>query len=425
MIAFPTTPNLYEIFHAGGRSWQWDGSVWKALETPKQLADIAQSGATPSQIPMWNGTEWTPQSLGYMLGTLSGAVGMGGDELNLAALNAGKVRAGDLVLQGSGLGWGDRVIFNTEEGVLHDHFGAEVARWTRNFAAETPRMVVTGLATENLASSTSGYIIVQTGDNLAAKYTAAKALTPNGAAKSATNRASLIIFPGTYSLSAELAIDAEFVDVIGLGAQTQNPAVFVGGSGINPLNGYTLLYSLNVSANDVRVSGISVSVGPYSSYMPFKISGGKPLQVFENCVGGDSSFFGPGLTVSGTFIGCVGGNFSFGSTASGTFINCKGGTNFGFGGSGGGIASGVFIDCSANWYAFGGSGSTASGTFTRCTGGNASFAGFGGATASGVFTNCRLTTGTFKSLTAPASGKALMINCIDGNGDIIEGQAPL
>jgi hypothetical protein len=79
--------------------------------------------------------------------------------------------------------------------------------------------------------------------------------------------------------------------------------------------------TLNVSANDVRVSGLSVGA------QSFKITGDKPLQVFENCVGGASSFGGGALisTASGTFTDCSGGVDSFGGVgvASGIFANCR------------------------------------------------------------------------------------------------------
>jgi hypothetical protein len=339
----------------------------------------------------------------------------------------------------------------------------------------TTASVNTALAAK-LNLSESSYIIAKPGDDLAEKYTAAKALTPNGAAKSDTNRASLIIFPGRYTLSAELAIDTEFVDLIGLGAQRQKPAVFVSGN------------TLNVSANNVFVGGISVIS------QQFKISGNKPLQSFENCVGGNGSFGGWGFA-SGRFVGCIAGHSSFGAwggvqvnSASGTFIDCVGG-DWAFGGYG--KATGSFTNCLGGFASFGGDfGCTASGTFSNCVGGQASFGGFGlipntavfmncnggrnsfgsygvvdgtffncvagdvsfggsegdytgniaggvfvectagvksfGAygTVRGSFTNCK-TTGTFNSLTAPTSGRALMLNCVDGNGNIINGQAPL
>jgi hypothetical protein len=158
-----------------------------------------------------------------------------------------------------------------------------------------------------LQSSGDNYVLVQPGDDLAAKYAEAKAKGP-----SASNRITVFIIPGTYSLSSELAIDTEHVDLVGLGAQFQSPAVIVSNN------------TLNVTANNVRVSGISVGT------QVFKIADNKPLQVFENCVGGDSSFASD--SCAGKFYGCVCGEDSFGNIASGTFISCIAAQG-GFGGS--------------------------------------------------------------------------------------------
>ena len=350
-------------------------------------------------------------------------------------------------------------------------------------------------------SETTSSVVVQPGDDILAKYLAAKALRPNGSAKSSTNRASLIIFPGTYTLSAELAIDEQFIDVIGLGAQTQKPVVLISGN------------TLSVTADDVRISGISVGT------QRFYIAGNKPLQVFENCVGGESSFnvgreehisgtfisciagdgsFNAGVYggVNGVFTGCIAGNYSFAGLsyglANGTFTNCTGG-NYCFGGSFAtgtftdcvagntsfgawadyGAASGIFTNCTAGNYSFAGQyGGGASGTFMNCTAGGASFAGyfgvasgkflncvagagsFGGlyslasgtfmnctagavsfgldnSSANGVFFNCRVTGGEFPTPSVrvvppsffPRPSPAIMVNCMDGNGNIIEGEA--
>jgi hypothetical protein len=163
-----------------------------------------------------------------------------------------------------------------------------------------------------LQASGDGYVLAQQGDNIAEKYSEAKAKSP-----SATNRITLFIVPGTYPLSSELEIDAEYVDLVGLGAQFQSPAVIVSNN------------TLNVTANDVRVSGISVGT------QVFKIGDNKPLQVFENCVGGDNSFGG-----LGSYYGCVGGVGSFnsiGSSSYGSYVNCIGGQDsFGAAGDFGG-----------------------------------------------------------------------------------------
>jgi hypothetical protein len=158
-----------------------------------------------------------------------------------------------------------------------------------------------------LQSSGDGYVLAQHGDNLATKYAEAKTKSP-----SATNRITLFIVPGTYLLSSELEIDAEFVDLVGLGAQFQSPAVIVSNN------------TLNVTANDVRINGISVGT------QQFKISDERNLQVFENCTGGNSSFSVNG-SCFGKFYGCVGGINSFGDNASGIFVSCISGQG-GFGG---------------------------------------------------------------------------------------------
>jgi hypothetical protein len=232
----------------------------------------------------------------------------------------------------------------------------------------------------------SACVIAQVGDDLNAKYTAAKTLTPNGAELSATNRASLIIFPGKYTLSPKLAINTEFIDLIGLGAQAQKPVVFIGEDNGN---------AINVSANDVRISGISVG------YNSFEITGDKPLQVFENCAGGDYSFnlgFAYNAQLTGTFINCIGGNYSFNSGLNGDVI-------------------GTFTNCTAGDYSFGVYGGTTSGTFNNCISGTGSFGGVGLLT--GRLFYCRITSGTFQTPT----GAGVIRLCIDGNNDLINAQA--
>ena len=270
---------------------------------------------------------------------------------------------------------------------------------------------------------------VTNGQNLVDAYNYAKTLTPNGAALSATNRVSVIIQPGNYTLAAELAVNTQFVDLIGLGAikleRGAVPAVIIGGN------------TLNVTANDVRVQGISVGT------QAFSIGNNLSLQVIEDCVGGDTSFnantlagtfinckggsssfassIGGAQTASGTFINCEGGSSSFGagfsgSVCSGTFVNCTVGNNQGFSTSG--TASGTFTDCEGGSNAFGGTpfpASTASGTFTNCIGGSNAFGGGSSGTATGKFYRCRLTSGTFKTVT----GAGLMRNCIDGNNNTV------
>jgi len=248
-------------------------------------------------------------------------------------------------------------------------------------------------------TDSSAVILAQAGDNLLTKYTAAKALTPNGSAKSATNRATLLIMPGTYALSGTLSLNADFVDVIGLGAQTQKPAVL--------LTGYSISCT-NTTNKDYRVSGISV--GTTFGFTGHSVAA-DDKRVIENCAGISYSF-GSGVAASGTFKNCTGGSYSFGSggTASGTFENCTGGS-YSFGGNG--TADGTFINCTGGNNSFcGGGGGTASGTFENCTGGISSFGGGGGAiTANARILRCRLTSGAFNE--SPAAGAIIRLS-LDG-----------
>lgn len=324
-------------------------------------------------------------------------------------------------------------------------------------------------STQNTAAlplNHNNYVICKNGDSLAAKYAAATLLTPGGNPLSATNRATLVIMPGNYSLSEELVIDTDYVDILGLGSiKLERGCVTAVTLSIN---------TINITANDTRVKGISVEG------QNFKIGNNLPNQIIEDCIGtGYGSFGDFGSTSSGTFINCVGGNASFNhfgtssglfincscgwasfgasGYASGSFINCTGGYNsfggygiangsfkncictssYGFGGYG--TANGYFVGCSSGPYGFGGIGS-ASGSFIDCVGGQASFGGAfapSGNEATGFFKNCSasassygtngVTSGVFlgcsisgTTVTFPTlSGSGKYRLCIDGYYDVI------
>ncbi len=293
------------------------------------------------------------------------------------------------------------------------------------------------------------------GANLLAAYTQAKALTPHGAALSATNRAVVIVPPGNYDLgTSQLTLDTEFVDLVGL--TTARDTQYIVGTSDGPWTGV-----LGQTADDVRIENLLVectldSGGFYfglsqeAAYYPdtnkpntrvtnceFKANGVDAVSMriyveysgtFTNCTAGPYSFgfrevtsgtftdcvagdysFGGQTTASGTFTRCTGGDFLFGTTeASGTFIDCVAGErSYAYQGD----ASGTFIDCVGEQRAFGGFYGTASGTFIRCRGGGSSFGEQG--TASGTFIDCiggvnsfgyrGIVSGTFTRCTAEAS----------------------
>ena len=261
----------------------------------------------------------------------------------------------------------------------------------------------------------TAHVVVQVTDNAAtnavnlrAAYTAAKALTPNGAALAADNRAVVLVPPGAYDLGAStFTLDAEFVDLVGLSTAREDQRIYRNGRVLtqtaadvrieNLLLNYTgtsssvCAYYPNVTWNDgedhtgsppetvIRNCEFHVNGASYKSMRTYVEYAGS----YEDCLGGGGDFFYG--TLSGTFTNCTGGESAFGCRASGTFTNCTGGDTA-FGGGGSATASGTFTNCTGEDFSFCGHGGTASGTFNNCIGGSYAF-GYGG-TASGTFNNC-------------------------------------
>jgi len=278
---------------------------------------------------------------------------------------------------------------------------------------------------------------LESGINLLDAYLLAKTLTPNGAPLAEFNRAVVVVPPGTYDIGTnQLALDTDFVDVIGLTTNRESQRII--GASNGPGTGV-----LRQTADNVRIENLAIECTRSSGGTAFDITdpaayfpepdlsqtlvrncsftsdgvnaysmrlqvsyagryedcfaglysfgggglGGFASGFFKNCTGNTLSFGGgPGGIANGEFIDCTGSFGGNGGTASGTFTNC---TGFGaaFGGDGG-IASGDFIDCTTiGSDGFGGDGGTASGDFIRCTGGNDTFGGDGG-DATGTFIDC-------------------------------------
>lgn len=304
---------------------------------------------------------------------------------------------------------------------------------------------------------------IENGKNLLLAYQEAENLNPGGSAKSDSNRVALIIPPGNYNLGSSIfSIHANYIDVIALESGEKKPSVLISGT-----------VGVTVSASNCKIIGIKsdiFQIGISSSNQYFENceggvnafggNGGTASGTFVNCVGGDYSFGGDGGIASGHFINCVGGEISFGGSgvasghfedceadyssfgglggiASGTFINCTCLSDFGFGG--GGSAGGIFKNCNSGNYSFGGQGGTAAGSFSNCKGLNSSFGGSeetGNSGANGFFENCfgliycfigsgqfvNCRASSFFPLLTPIEGKALYVNCIDQNGNIINGE---
>lgn len=302
----------------------------------------------------------------------------------------------------------------------------------------------------------AAYIMVEHGDtplengaNLLAAVAQAAGMEPNGAARSAENRATVIVPPGVYELGeTPLVLAAEFVDLVGLSTNPENQRISGEAAGL----GTGVLMQ---TANDVRIENLSVHcteesfLGPLGPARPaaYFPESNLPLTRIRNCVffGVPGPSFGMRMAIeySGTYIDVVSGAYAFGGynggIASGVFIRCKG-EGFAFGGASvdspsedSGIASGVFIDCEGGSLSFGANGEAsgrfvnctatgsgfgsgadgvANGEFIRCSGGGSSFGG-GGGTASGYFEGCRARSDSFGGAGGVASG--VFVDCVAGD----------
>jgi hypothetical protein len=432
-IDFPNNPTLNQEFTAAGKTWKWNGFAWDAIT----LTPVGATGATGPQGTPGGATGPTGATgVGSTGATgLTGSTGLTGATGSAGATGLAGA-TGDIGSTGATGPTPDLSAYapiNNPEFTGTASFGVvgeEVAdlfvgsNGNVGIGTETPSESLdvvgniktsgkigigsspdatvgllldsTGVkfndttiqVTAALGIATGSYVIAIPGDDLAAKYAAAALLEPNGDDKSATNRASLIIFPGSYSLQDQFDIDIEFVDVIGLGSQSQNPSVFITDQ------------TFYVVADDVRISGISVGS------QAFMVENNKPLQVFESCAGGDNSFNGNGIYnncsagddsfggdgvytdcsagdssfdgVGASYTNCTGLNYCFGEvTLEGTYKNCTAGTNsFGFSSDSPVTITGTFENCTAGNYSFGSNADVVTingATFKNCHGETACF----------------------------------------------------
>ncbi len=141
-----------------------------------------------------------------------------------------------------------------------------------------------------VVTDSDAYVVCQPGDDLLEKYEAAKALTaPGGSARSSSNRAALIIFPGRYDIGSQTwAIDTDFVDVIGLGSGKWAPSVLIESTATG----------ISFGGEDVRVVGLFA--------MQSTATAGGAKRFLVNC--GGAFFYACNYTFSGALPDVIKGN---------------------------------------------------------------------------------------------------------------------
>jgi hypothetical protein len=217
---------------------------------------------------------------------------------------------------------------------------------------------------------------------LIAAYTAAKLLTPNGAALSATNRASVILPRGKYKVSETFELDANFVDLVAEVPEQGGPRKTTdnddpGSTDGSDLTAFrpsgTLIYSddgnapftvVEQTVADVRLIGFSIAyIGTHSSldfwgYHAFNITVLNTASIYQQMTffhslayldllaTGDRHPVGATQHLAGTWDRCASNGFSWRVGENGVFTanmtDCVGGA-LSFGGD---AVGGSFGACS-------------------------------------------------------------------------------
>jgi hypothetical protein len=208
---------------------------------------------------------------------------------------------------------------------------------------------------------------VDRGTALLAAMVTARALTPGGVAKSANNRAQVLVPPGRYDLvvgttqggnaNTGLLLDTEFVDLISLTGDPDD-VIIISQIAVESRG------TVQQTANNVWIRGIKMDLNAVlagngetinSAYFP---ATNLPLTKLIDCKTRLSGSGGRGMRIGINYSGWYEnvthtGNYGFGNygAAAGTFINCThvGDNGFGYNGT----ATGTFIQCvgigSNNW----------------------------------------------------------------------------
>ena len=218
----------------------------------------------------------------------------------------------------------------------------------------------------------------ENGAALLAAITRAKALTPNGAALSNTNRGNIVMQQGIYELTSVLAYDAQFVNLIGL------PGAVLTGAEVR-------LATDNFDIHGLTIDGLSNFMAPDLD----NGTSGNNVKVSNCKLNGSFAFsdqdglYGMNIDVRDSLF--IGNNHFFNSSA--TFWNVEVIGNNAWSGD-----------------------ANPTHTCDQCKAGSGSWQpGFGD--SRGKLYHCRLTSGTFPDL-QDDSGAAIVL-CIDGDDQVV------
>jgi hypothetical protein len=267
------------------------------------------------------------------------------------------------------------------------------------------------------------------GADLVSKLNFAKFINPNSQVKSTTNRMTVLVAPGVYTLplsSNYLEMDTPYVDLISL---TGDADVF-----LTSLNSAT---AIKVTTSDIKIKGFNLTEqsnniiieGSYSNNyfeniigsdgsFSNGIFGGQVAGNFKNCVGGFTSFAdinNEEILTNSTLENCTALDFSFGhQIEESTLINCLGTfRNFGYKS----ITKSYLTDCTAQGDSFGCESGISGSTLTNCTADGFSFGRTNVPGQTNIIENSQLNNckAGVNSFAIKNSDDSSFINCVGGD----------
>jgi hypothetical protein len=197
----------------------------------------------------------------------------------------------------------------------------------------SPKLVADAIAALSPGITAANIVTAKQGDDLIAKYAAAKAL-----GTSPSNRSALLIMPGAYTITATLSLNGEYTDVIGLGASYRTPSVV-----ISNINTNTVI-DVPVTTMIRQISGLKADnngAGKFTVQPALTAGGAGSLTTFIDCTALGTQSFGyyTGSTqpyFNSSFYNCTSNDQSFAcinptilttSIITGRYENCVAGNN--------------------------------------------------------------------------------------------------